>query len=81
MVAGILAYFVPLFAVVVRRRAFIQEESFVSFASMAIVLIHKIHVKPCLVVATLVGLSDAESFVVNGECTMLPFSPTLTRVF
>ena len=77
MVAGILAYFVPLFAVMVRRRAFFHEESsFVSFASTAIVLLHKVNVKPCLVVATLIGLSDAESFVGNGTA---PCCRTLQR--
>ena len=40
---------------------------------MAIVLLHKVNVKTYLVMAALVGLSDAWSVVKNGECTMLPY--------
>ena len=69
MVACMLTCFVPLFAVIVRRRALCQEESsFVSFAVlMATVLLHKVHVKPYLVMATLVGLSDSQSVVGMGN--------------
>ena len=81
MIACILACFVSLIAVIVQRRAFFQEESsFVSFAMhMAIVLLHTVHVKPYLVMAALVGLSDAKSVVVNGERTVLPYFPAFVR--
>ena len=66
----------------VRRRAFFQEESsFVSFVMrLTIAPLHKIHVEPHLVMAALIGLSDAQSFVVNGKCTVLPYSPPLIGV-
>ena len=39
------------------------------------------HVKPYLVTAALIGLLDAQSIVANGECAVLPYSPTLVRVW
>ena len=31
--------------------------------------------------AALIGLPDAQSFVVSGECTVLPYFPTLVGVW
>ena len=78
-VACILACFVPLFALIVRRRTFLQEESSFVFVAMhmAIVLLHRVHVKPHLVMATLVGLLDAQS--VGGECKKAPCGRAFQR--
>ena len=51
------------FIVVVRHQAFCQEKPSA--------LLHKIQVEPNLVMAALINLADAQTFVRNGECTML----------
>ena len=50
---------------------------------LTIALLHKIHAKPYLVMAALISLSDAKSFMRNGKGTMLPYSPPFIwiRVF
>ena len=71
------------FNVTVRRWAFFQEESstvsFVMWLNAA--LVHKIQVKPYPVMAALIGLADALSFVRNGECTMLTYFPSVIWVW
>ena len=79
MDACILACLVLLFAVMIRLKASFQEESsFVSFVMrLTTAPLHKIHVKPHLVMAALIRLSDAKGFV--GGMGNAPCCRTLQR--
>ena len=67
MVARNIADVSLLFAVVVRRKTFFQENPSI--------MLNKIQVEPHLVMAALIGLPDAWSFMRNGECSVLACFP------
>ena len=71
-----------LFAVVVRRRAFFQEDpSIVFFAVWLFVApFDKVEVEPGFVMATLVSRAETQSFMVNGECAELTNFPLSIRI-
>ena len=71
-----------VFAVMVRRRAFFQEDpSIVSFAVWLFVApFDKVKVEPGFVMATLVSQADAKSFIGNGECAVLTNFPLSIRI-
>ena len=71
-----------LFTVIVRRRAFFQEDpSIVSFVVRLFASpFDKIKVEPCLVMAALISRADAWSFVENGECAVLTNFPLSIRI-
>ena len=73
MVAHNVADVSLLFPLMVRRRAFFQEDlSIVSFAVWLFVARpYKVEVEPGFVVATLVSRADTKSFMVTGECAVL----------
>ena len=71
-----------LFPLMVRRRAFFQEDpSIVSFAVWLFVApFDKVKVEPGVVVATLVSRADTKSFMENGECAVLSNFPLSIRI-
>ena len=73
---------VPLvFAVMVRRRTFFQEDPSIVFLMVRLLVAppDEVEVEPDLVAATLVSRADTKSFMVNGECAALANVPLLIR--
>ena len=62
-----------LFAVMVRRRTFFQEDPAIVFLTLELFIVppNKVEVEPCFVVAALISQADAKSFTRNGKCAML----------
>ena len=59
-----------VFAVMVRRRLFFQEDPSIVFLTVKLFIAPRDEVaaEPCFVVATLASRADTKSFMVNGEC-------------
>ena len=70
-----------LFAVMVRRRAFFQEDPSIVFLTLGLFIMppNKVEVEPCFVVAALISRADAKSFMRNGECAVKPSFPVPIR--
>ena len=66
-----------LFAVMVRRRTFFQEDPSIVFLTVGQFLAppDKVEVEPCFAVAALIRRADAKSFMVNGKCSVKPNFP------
>ena len=77
MVAHNVADMPFLLAVMVQRRPFFQVDLSVMFVTLGlnVLPIDKVELEPCFVVAALVGRADAESFMRNGESTVLTNFP------
>ena len=71
-----------LFAVVVRRRAFFQEDPSIAFfvVRLFVAPIDKVEVEPGFVMATLLSRADTKSFMENGECAVLTNFPSSIRI-
>ena len=63
-----------LFAVLVRRRTFFQEDPSIVFLTLELFIVppNKVEVEPCFVVVALISRADAKSFMGNGECAVKP---------
>ena len=72
MVSHNIADVLLLFAVMVRRRTFFQEDPSIVFLTLALFIVppNKVEVEPCFVVAALISRADAKSFMENGEWRM-----------
>ena len=69
MVAHNVADVPLLFAVMVRRRKFFQEDPSILFLTLGLFIVpfDEVWMKPCFVIAALIGLSQAQSFMRNGK--------------
>ena len=70
-----------VFAVMVRRRTFFQEDPSIVFLTVKLFVAppDKVEVEPSFVVATLVGRADTKCFVGNGEYSVLTNFPLTIR--
>ena len=71
-----------VFAVMVRRRTFFQEDPSIVFltARLFVAPSDKVEVELGFVVATLVTRADTKSCMVNGECAVLTIFPLSIRI-
>ena len=71
-----------VFAVMVQRRTFFQEEPSIVFLTVWLFVApsDKVEVEPGFVVATLISRADTKSFMGNGECAVLTNFPLSIRI-
>ena len=66
-----------LYAVMVRRRTFFQEDPSIVFFTLVLFIVppNTVEVEPCFVVAALINRAQAQSFMRNGQCAVKPNFP------
>ena len=81
MVAPSIADVPFLFAVMVRRRTFFQEDPSIMFLTLGLYIMppDKVEVEPCFMVAALISRAQAQGFMRNGERTVKPNFPVPIR--
>ena len=77
MVAHNIADVPFLFAVMLRRRLFFQEDPSIVLLTLGLYIMppDKVEVEPCFVVAAVISQAQAHDFMRNGESTMEPYFP------